>query len=155
MDELDVRAGLSASQGHPERVEDEVGTHVVRELPADDHPAVDVDHEREEDRAFPAAEVGEIDAPELVGPGRLEVALDEVRRPARVTVWDGRPPRFPASFRALDLVSAHQPLHPAAADLLTRPSERLPHPPGAIREVVAPVDLSDQLEQPLVLNSTS
>jgi len=79
MDELDVRAGLSAGQGHPERVEDEVGTHAVGELPVDDYPAVNVDHEREEHNALPAAQIGEIGAPKLVGAGRRELALERDR----------------------------------------------------------------------------
>jgi hypothetical protein len=51
---------------HPQRVEDEIGTHVVGELPADDHAAIDVDHEGEEDAPFPAAQVGEVRHPQLV-----------------------------------------------------------------------------------------
>ena len=66
MDQLDVRARAAQVERHPQRVEDEVGAHVVGELPADDLAAVDVDHEREEDDALPAAQVGEIDAPKLV-----------------------------------------------------------------------------------------
>ena len=66
MDQLDVGAGPALGERHPQRVEDEVGAHVVGELPADDPAAVDVDHEREEDDALPAAQVGEVDAPELV-----------------------------------------------------------------------------------------
>jgi transposase len=34
-----------------ERVEDEVGAHVAGELPADDHPRVGIEHEREEDES--------------------------------------------------------------------------------------------------------
>ena len=37
-------------------------------LPAHDPPAVDVDHEAQEDRALPAAQVGEVRDPELVRP---------------------------------------------------------------------------------------
>src|SRR5204863_9009052 len=51
----------------------------------------------------------------------------------------------------LDAVCAHQPLDPAAADLLARPLQRLPHPPRPVGEVVGRVDLADQLEQSLVL----
>jgi hypothetical protein len=55
VDEFEVGAGPAQVECHPQRVEDEIGAHVVGELPADDHPAVDVDHEREEDRSLPAA----------------------------------------------------------------------------------------------------
>src|SRR5712691_2270016 len=121
-------------------------------LPADDRTAVGVDHEREGDDALPAAQVGEVGEPELVGAAGCEVALDEIGRPIGIRVREGRPPRLPAPFRALDAVCAHQPLNSAAADLLAGAQERLPHPPGAVREVVAPVQLADQLEQPVVLD---
>jgi hypothetical protein len=58
MDQLDVGAKAALAERHLESVEDEVGAHVRRELPADDHPAVGVDHEGEEDESFPAAQVG-------------------------------------------------------------------------------------------------
>src|SRR5581483_5243618 len=155
VDELDVGAGAAQVERHPQRVEDEIGAHVVGELPADDHPAVDVDHESEEDRPLPAAQVGEVGTPELVRPGGGEVALHQVGPPDRLRVSDSRAPWLPAPLRAPDAVAAHQPLHPAAADLLARAPQRPPHPPGAVGEVVARVDLPDQLEQPLVLDRTS
>jgi hypothetical protein len=59
-DQLDVGAALASRERHPQRVEDERGAHVRRELPADDAAAVDVDHEREEHQPVPAAQVGEV-----------------------------------------------------------------------------------------------
>ncbi len=154
MDQLDVRPRPALGERHPECVEDEVGAHVVGELPADDSAAVDVDHEREEDDALPAAQVGEIDAPELVRAGCLELALDEISRPRRRPVRGRRTPRLAAPFGALNAVCAHQPLDLAAPDLLAGAPERLPHPPRPVGEVVALMDLPDQLEQPLVLDPT-
>ena len=61
--ELDLVDPLGHGEGHPERVEDEVGAHVRRELPADHLAAVSVDHEREEDEALPAAQIGEVRDP--------------------------------------------------------------------------------------------
>jgi hypothetical protein len=55
VDQLEVGAGPAAVERHLERVEDEVGAHVRGELPADDHPRVGVEHEREEDAALPTA----------------------------------------------------------------------------------------------------
>ena len=154
VDQLDVRAVTAPGERHPQRVEDEVGAHVVGELPADDPAAVDVDHEREEDDALPAAQVGEIHAPELVGPGGHELALDEIGRPPSCLVRDGCAPRLAPAFGALNAVCAHQPLDLAAPNLLAGSQERLPHPPRAVGEVVARMDLLDQLEQPLVLDPT-
>ncbi len=45
--ETDVGAGPALVKRHPQRVEDEIGAHVGRELPADDAARVGVDHERE------------------------------------------------------------------------------------------------------------
>ena len=152
VDELDVGAGAALSERHPECVEDEIGAHVVGELPTDDRPAVDVDHEREEDDAFPAAQVGEVGAPELIRPGRGERTLDEIGSAQRLGVGVGRPPRLPTPFGALDPVAAHQPLDVAAADLLAGPPKRPPHSPGAVGQVFALVDLPDPFEQPLVFD---
>jgi hypothetical protein len=75
---------------------------VLGELPADDRPAVGVDHEREEDQALPAAQVGEVSAPELVRARRAEVALDEIRPRRRPRIRNGGAPRLPAPFSASD-----------------------------------------------------
>ena len=66
MHERDVGAGPALGERHPQRVEDERGAHVVRELPADDAAAVDVDDEREEHDALPAAQVAEVRDPQPV-----------------------------------------------------------------------------------------
>ena len=55
-DEPEVSAGPAGAQRHPERVEDEVGAHVRRELPADHAAAGNVDHERDQERAGSATE---------------------------------------------------------------------------------------------------
>ena len=47
------------------------------ELPADDPAREDVDHEREEDQALEAAQVGQVGNPEPVGAIGSEVTLDE------------------------------------------------------------------------------
>jgi len=67
MDELDVGSGAALVKGHAERVEDEVGAHVGRELPADDATAERVDDKGEEHHSLPAAQVGQIGDPQLVG----------------------------------------------------------------------------------------
>src|SRR6266516_4945256 len=152
MDELDVGARSAQPERHLERVEDEVGAHVHRELPADDHPAVGVDHEREVDESFPAAQVAQVGDPELVRTRGAEVALDEVGPPRRQRVRLGRLPRLAAPLRADDPARAHQPLHAAARHPLAGTRERLPHPPIAVGEVIGGVQLPDPPEQPLVLD---
>jgi hypothetical protein len=54
--ELDVGAAATASERGPQRVQDEVGAHVRRELPADGRPRPHVDDKGEEHDALPAAQ---------------------------------------------------------------------------------------------------
>jgi len=62
-DEAEVGPGLAGAERHPERVEDQIGARVTRELPADHTPAEHVDDEREVDDAFPAAQIRQITDP--------------------------------------------------------------------------------------------
>jgi hypothetical protein len=78
MNERDIGSRLSLVQRHLERVEHEVGSHVARELPADDLAAVSVDHEAEKHQALPAAQIGEVSEPHLIRAGGLEVTLHPV-----------------------------------------------------------------------------
>jgi hypothetical protein len=82
VDEIDVGTAVAVHERHPQRVEHEVRAHVARELPADDRATECVDDEREEDHALPAAQVGQIGQPQLIGTLGAEVALHEVRAPA-------------------------------------------------------------------------
>ena len=150
-DQREVGAVLAGSQRHSERVEDQVGTHVAGELPADDHPAVDVEDEREEQQALPAPQIREIADPQPVRRLGGEVTLDEIRLPNRGRVARRGPPRLPASLRAPDPVLARQPLHLAARSGLALAPQRLPQPPVPIRLVVLLVRHPDHLQQPLVL----
>lgn len=43
MDELDLHDPLGQGEGHPERVEDKIGSHVRRELPTNDLAVVGVE----------------------------------------------------------------------------------------------------------------
>jgi len=122
------------------------------ELPADDPAAERVEDEGEEDDALPAAQVGQVGDPQLVGPLGGEVALDEVGPPSGLGIGPRRPPRLAASLRPLDALAAHQPLNPSASHLLARSAQRLPGAPVAVGVVVGGVDLADALEQALVVD---
>jgi hypothetical protein len=108
--------------GHLQRVEDELGAHVRRQLPADDPPRVAVEDEGEVEEAVPGAQVGEVADPLLVLRPRSEVALEEVTGALdRRLVRDRRP--LPAATQlALDPVLAHHPGDPVAPDLDTAPA---------------------------------
>ena len=96
MHELDVGTVAPPRQRHAQGVEDQVGAHVRRELPADHASRPDVNDEGEEQQAFPAAQVAEVGHPEPVGAGGGEVAVDAVRWPHRGRVGDRGPPRLAA-----------------------------------------------------------
>ena len=50
-----VFAKMAVADGHGEGVGDQAGAHVVGELPADDHPAGQVEHRRQIQPAFTGA----------------------------------------------------------------------------------------------------
>jgi hypothetical protein len=65
------------------------------------------------EESLPAPEVGDVRAPEPIRAGRVEVALDQVRRRTHARDGDhGAPP--PAARQARDALAAHQPLNPFA-----------------------------------------
>ena len=150
--ELDVGAGVTDRERHPQRVQDQVGTHVGGELPAHDHPAEGVDHEAEEHDALMAAQIREVRQPQPVRPRRREIPVDEIRVALSRRVRCCGAPRLAAPLRALDPVSAHQPLDTASPGPLAVSEQRLPHPPAAVGEVVGRMQLADALEQPLVFD---
>ena len=148
--EFDVGAARTRRDGHPERVADQRGAHMRRELPADHAPAVDVDDEGQEDQALPAAQVGEVGHVELVRPAGGEVALDEIRAPGGVRVGRGRLPARAAALGALDAVSAHQPLDAVTTDLDSPPSQREVQLAVAVGLEVLGVQRADRRDELLV-----
>jgi hypothetical protein len=151
-DELEVGSVVTLPQGHPQGVEDEVGTHVGGGLPADDLAAEGVDHEGEVADALPGAQVGEVADPEPVRPWSAEVALDQVGPAGGLRVGRCGAPGLTAPLGALDSCLAHQPLHAAATDLLARPAQGDPGAPVAVGAVVGLVDLLDPGQQALVFD---
>jgi hypothetical protein len=118
-------------------------------LPADDAAAVDVDHEREEQQAFPAAQIREIRHVDPIQAGGGEIALDQIGPPRRVGIRHGGAPGLAAALGALDAVLAHQPLHAITAHVLDAGApERQVHlavAVGAEVGLVQPTDRRDQL----------
>jgi len=150
MDELDIGARAALGEGHAQGVEDQVCAHVAGELPADDPAAVGVDDKAEEDQALPAAQVGEVRHPQLVGPLGAEVPLDKVGAAVRGRVGERGAPGLGAALGAPNAVVAHQALHLTARGLLAGPQQRFPGASVAVGLVVGPMDLPDSPEQPLV-----
>ena len=108
----EVGAGLALAERHPQGVEHQVGAHVGGQLPADDLAGEGVDHEGEERRALPGAQVGEVADPEPVGALGAEVALDQVGPAVGLGVGFCRAPGLPTPLGALDPGLSHQPLPP-------------------------------------------
>src|SRR5680860_190797 len=148
----DVGAGGAQPEGHPQRVEDEVGAHVGGELPADDLAGEDVDHEGEEDHPSPGAQVGEVDYPKRIGSLCREVAADQVGAALALGIGRCRAPGPPSPLGALDAVLTHQALDRAVGDRLAAAQQLLPGAPRAVGLVVAGVDELDLSEQALVLD---
>jgi len=96
---------------------------------ADDPAREDVDHEREEDQALEAAQVGQVGNPEPVGAIGSEVTPDEISTMHRARVRPGRSPGPAAPFGALDPGLAHDPLDAITTNGLAGPQHRLPHSP--------------------------
>ena len=77
----DVVPGPAADpQRHLEGVQGQLGRHPVMGAPPDDPTRVDILDERGEAHPRPGRHVGEIDDPQLVRPGRGEVALHMAAR---------------------------------------------------------------------------
>ncbi len=86
----EVGAGLAGAERHPEGIEDQVGAHVPRELPAHDAATEHVDHEAEEHHTLPASEIAQVADPQAVRLRRREPALHQIRlggEPADQAAW--------------------------------------------------------------------
>ena len=70
----------ASGDGHPERVQDEVGFEVVAHRPADDPAAEHVLDRGEEEEPLSGLDVLQVADPEPVRLRPREVAVDEVRR---------------------------------------------------------------------------
>jgi hypothetical protein len=144
------QAGIGSAQAvrHLERVEHELGVHVRRELPTDDHPAVAVEDEGEVDEAVPGADVGHVGDPLLVRTVRAEVALQEVAGPLGRGLVGGRRAVLAAAELALEPVLAHHASNPVTADLDVSAAELLPGLAGAVdlpAAAAGSLDLHQQL----------
>src|SRR6266540_1382912 len=129
--------------GHLERVEDELGPHVRRELPADDHAAVAVEDEGQVDEAVPGGDVGQVGDPLLVRAGRREVALQEVACPFERGLVRDRRPALAAAQLAFDPVLSHHARDLVAADVDAASTQLLP---GLARTVRSPVARAGALD---------
>ena len=100
----DHAGGVSAAgaDGHPERVEHQLGLEVVAHRPADDPAAEDVLDGGEEEEALAGLDVLEVADPEPVRLRAGEVAVDEVRRRGPLRIADRRARPAPPAVGAAE-----------------------------------------------------
>lgn len=95
---LPATVGYSHAQG----ITDQLGPHVSGNGPAD-HPATeDVDDRSQVEEPFARVHIGDVAAPQLVGPGRFEAAFDQICQWCRALGWGGGT-RTPASSATDDV----------------------------------------------------
>jgi hypothetical protein len=138
--------GLALPDGHFERLDDELGAHVLGHRPADAATRVAVDHDGEVELALPRLNLGQVGRPEPVRLGRVEVASDEVGRRAHAGHAESRR-AAPADQQTREPGPAHQPRDPLAAHAHAAMAQLGvdPRPPVAALALI--VDLADQREQ--------
>ena len=127
------------------RIEDEVGAERIRHTPADNASREHVDDEGDVDEASPRRDVGEVRDPQLIGPGRHEVTVDEVNRTIRTAVrLRGGDPRT-ASDSPTEAHGSHQAAHRTARHAVAVASQL---PPDLARAIDLLVVVPDALNLP-------
>jgi hypothetical protein len=105
---------------HLEGVDDQLGAHVIRDRPADDHAAEGVEDDSEVDVAVSGRVLGDVHAPQPV----RSVGLNARFTRSCVGVAAGAAPASMTPIDALELGLALQPLHPFAAQRTPAPRRR-------------------------------
>ncbi len=141
--------GLSALQGLLERVDDELGTQVVLERPADNATRVAVDDDSEVEPALPTAQVGDVGDPEPVRRRWLEVALNQIVGDTHDRHPDRRAATAPLHGPG-NAFLAHQPLDPFAADTDTVELEVLVDSRRPVRAAAPRMQLAHPAEQRII-----
>jgi hypothetical protein len=100
---------------HVERGQDELRAQMRGHGPADDAAAPRIEHDGEIQEAGPRGDVGDVRDPQPIGPGRGELAIDEVRRRARRLIPHRRTDRPAAD--SLETHGPHQAGDALAADV--------------------------------------
>src|SRR5690606_28961458 len=149
MNEAGVLLDPPSPQRHLQCIQREFGPHVVRDLPAHDHPRVHVQDERHVCAAGPRADIRHVRHPWLVGAGGSEVAVDQVRRAGRQRLGHGGPAALTADD-ALQAQLTHQPFDRAAGHIDAPAPQRAGDPAGAIGAARLGMDLLDQGHELLV-----
>jgi hypothetical protein len=129
---------------HLQGIQRQVGAQAAGQLPADHPPRKHIDDKGGVHPAGEGPAVGDVGDPQLVGAGRGERAVDQVRAVVRATAGHGGPrpgrPTDPAQTPA-----AHQPGDGAAGHPVALPAQLGVHLAHPVDAVVVAVDLLDDL----------
>jgi len=125
--------------GHGERVEDELGAHVLGHRVAQQSPAAQVEDRRQVEPALTGRDVGNVANPSNIGPAGSEPAADQVRQRWRVLGRDGRAD-LGRLVHAHDPVRPHQPLDSLVVDRPAAVDQLDGHPRRAVSAVELLVD---------------
>ena len=106
---------------HLHSVQNQLCPQVVGHRPADDLAAPGIQHHGKVEEACRRRHVGDVGDPELVRPGRGELAIHQVRRRPGVLVTPGRHRAAVPMAGANQASLPHQPRNPFAAVLLAIP----------------------------------
>jgi hypothetical protein len=124
--------GLTASDGHAQGVDDEIGSHVIGHAPSDDATAERILDGGQIQSPLPGSEIRDVGHPQHVGRRRPELALDEIVGDTNPRDTNRGPPT-PLGNQPREPSPAHQPLHPLAphTDAMSEPQLSM-HPRSAI-----------------------
>ena len=106
--------GEAATARHLQRVEAELGAHVIGDRPADDAAREQVEDDGEVQPALPRPHVRDVGRPHAVRRRRFEVPVEHVRRDRRAS-WSSRSCAETAASTALRALLAHHPRDALAA----------------------------------------
>jgi hypothetical protein len=146
----EAATGPAAVQRHLERVDDELGAHMLGHRPADDPARKGVLNGGEVDPAFPAAQVGDVGDPQHVGRGATKAPFDQVVGDANA--WEAdRCPAALAGHQSRQAGGWHEALHTLARhDDTVAELELSRDTPRCVDAAILGVDGLDALDQPHV-----
>ena len=138
---------LAPPDRHLDRVDDEFGTHVIRDRPAHHSPRVRVEDRRQIHLAFPRWMFGHVHHPKLVRGDGIEAAVDEIIRRCR-SVAAGAATLATPPIDPLDPGLAHQAFYPTQRTGRVEAQDQLRiHPRRSIRAARHPVDVDDRVRE--------
>src|SRR5271165_3861060 len=117
---------------HFKRIEGEIGTQVISDLPAENAAGEQVHNERRVHKPGGRVHVRDVRDPAPVRRHSVEAAVQQVRRPVRGIAGHRGARRLPPAPRAADPQVAHQPLHRVACHRNAFPVQLQPHFPGSV-----------------------